>query len=361
MPSDTPYTPFAPPASSNFVQQLRQETAGVRLSVKRFGVRRALTVDQIARAAEPFGTDVKFLNASKKLIDTQYEPYKAVTKAVGMARTYWNTMSIDYPISGIRLIRKSLVSTFDEQMKRFNNELQTALIGLEQWYGAMREEARIRLGDLFNEADYPASIRHTFSLEWDFPSVEPPDYLKTLNPELWEKEQKRVQAMFDEAISLAEQKFAVELQELVSHMVERLSGESDGKPKTFRDSAVKNMNEFFERFKTMNVTSNKQLEDLVADAQRLMEGVDPNKLRKDLAMRQTVAGDLTKVQEMLDSMIVNKPTRAIDLSDEPEPEAPAQNAVEPLAEADAGYPVEETPGEQNGELVGAGAEGGQAA
>ena len=45
---------------------------------------------------------------------------------------------------------------------------------------------------------------------------------------------------------LAEQAFVSEFAKLVSHLAERLSG-SDGERKVFRDSAVTNLTEFFER------------------------------------------------------------------------------------------------------------------
>ena len=44
---------------------------------------------------------------------------------------------------------------------------------------------------------------------------------------------------------LAEEAFTAELAKLVSHLTERLSGQEDGKPKIFRDSAVENLTEFF--------------------------------------------------------------------------------------------------------------------
>jgi hypothetical protein len=76
---------------------------------------------------------------------------------------------------------------------------------------------------------------------WDFPSVEPPDYLRQLHPDLYAQECHRVRARFDEAVKLAEEAFLVELAQLVSHLCERLSGSDDGKPKVFRDSAVTNL------------------------------------------------------------------------------------------------------------------------
>ena len=41
-----------------------------------------------------------------------------------------------------------------------------------------------------------------FSIDWDFPSVEPPDYLQQLNPQLYEQECDWVQQRFDEAVRL---------------------------------------------------------------------------------------------------------------------------------------------------------------
>ena len=92
-------------------------------------------------------------------------------------------------------------------------------------------------------------------MAWDFPSVEPPDYLRQLSPALYEQERARVAARFDEAVRLAEEAFTAELAKLVSHLTERLTGQDDGKPKVFRDSAVENLNEFFSRFRTLSVHS----------------------------------------------------------------------------------------------------------
>ena len=63
-------------------------------------------------------------------------------------------------------------------------------------------------------------------------------------------------ARFEEAVRLAEQAFTEEFARLVAHLTERLSGVGeDGKPKVFRDSAVDNLAEFFDRFRALNVRS----------------------------------------------------------------------------------------------------------
>ena len=141
--------------------------------------------------------------------------------------------------------------------------------------------------------------------------MEPPDYLQQLNPALYEEECRRVQSRFDEAIRLAEEAFIGELAKLVSHLTERLSGQEDGKPKIFRDSAVENLTEFFQRFRTLNVRSSEQLDNLVADAQRVIRGVEPQALRDDVSLRQHVATEMSRVQSVLDGLLVDRPRRNI--------------------------------------------------
>ena len=71
---------------------------------------------------------------------------------------------------------------------------------------------------------------------------------------------------------MAEQTFIGEFAKLVSHLTERLSGTDGEDRKIFRDSAINNLVEFFDRFKQLNVRSNAQLDDLVEQARRVVQG-----------------------------------------------------------------------------------------
>ena len=152
----------------------------------------------------------------------------------------------------------------------------------------MKADARRRLGRLFNPADYPPEVRGLFGVEWDFPSVEPPDYLSRLAPDIYRQEQERVAERFEEAVRLAEQAFVAEFARLVSHLTERLN-DSDGERRIFRDTVVTNLSEFFERFRQLNVRSNQDLDDLVGQAQQMVRDVTPQDLRDNDGLRQHVA------------------------------------------------------------------------
>jgi uncharacterized protein YukE len=285
--------------------------AAVRVSLSWFGTRKTLTAEQKSQAADTFGAEGAFLSAGKKLLDTKYEKYKAVTAVKGRIISLWKSMSLPYPEPGIRLIRQDQIETFDSKMQTLKQELNEAVEQLDRHYEHLKSAARNRLGSLYNPADYPVSLRGLFSVAHDFPSVEPPQYLAELSPDLYQQECERVAARFDEAVRLAEQAFMEELQDLVAHLTERLTGQADGTPKTFRDSTVANLTEFFQRFQQLNVRSNEQLDELVAQCQQIVRGVEPQSLRDSQGLRQHVTQQLAQVENALDTLLVDRPRRNI--------------------------------------------------
>jgi len=292
-------------------QRLRITMAAMRLSFTWFGTRKTLSPEQKAQAAGTFGAEGDFLSAGKKLIDTKHPKFKAVTAVRGRAVAYFKGISLPFPEPGVRLIRQDDLDAVNEQMASLQQELAVAVDELDEHYHELKRAARQRLGSLYCESDYPATLRGLFEMGWDFPSVEPPDYLRQLSPELYRQECQRAQARFDEAVRLAEAAFTEELARLVDHLAERLTGQADGRPKVFRDSAVSNLAEFFERFRYLNIRSSEQLDALVQQAQQVLGGVQPQQLRDSDVLRQRVAAQLTGIQGSLDALMVERPRRNI--------------------------------------------------
>src|SRR3954454_8359861 len=264
--------------------------AAVRVSFTWLGTRKSLTPEQRAEAAQPFDAESQSLSAAKKILDNRHPAFKAVTAIRGKIASTWKGMSLPFPEPGIRLIRRDQIDEFVSLLESYRGELADAVGNLESHYDELKATAAERLGRLFNRADYPASLVGLFEVTWDFPSVEPPDYLRNLNSALYEAEKARVAARFDEAVQLAETAFVEEFAKLVGHLSERISGVGEGgEKKVFRDSAVGNLSEFFEKFKSLNVRSNDQLDALVGQAQRAVRGVGAQDLRGSGDLRQRVA------------------------------------------------------------------------
>jgi hypothetical protein len=292
-------------------QWLRETTAAVRVSFTWLGVRKTLTQEQKNRAAESFGAEGDYLSARKKLLDTKHPAYKEVTGVRNKVSAFWKSLTLPFPEPGIWLIRQHEVEGFNRQMADCRVELEAAVRKLDDHYAELKSAARRRLGDLVNPNDYPSSVHGLFGVDWDFPNVEPPDYLCQLDPAIYEQERARVAARFEEAVQLTEQAFIGEFAKLIEHLAERLSDKGDGERRSFRDSAINNLTEFFNRFRQLNVRSNQELDALVEQAQRVVQGTDPQALRDSDGLHQHVASQLSRVQAALDGMLVDRPRRRI--------------------------------------------------
>jgi hypothetical protein len=220
-------------------------------------------------------------------------------------------VTLPFPEAGIRLLPQNSLGMFASTMQTYRERLQEAARGLAAQYDQIKSEAQRRLGTLFNAGDYPSTLDGLFDMEWSVVPIEPPQYLVALNPEVFQQEQARVRERFESAVELAEQSFAVELQRLVSHLSERLTGLHDGQPKVFRDSAVENLRQFFERFRRLNIRSSPELDALVEQAQQTINGVEPQTLRDSNRLRQMVARDFEQIQASVGDLLVDRPRRNI--------------------------------------------------
>jgi hypothetical protein len=297
--------------SPNAAQRLRTTMAAVRLAFTWLGVRKTLAPEQRTTAARAFHADRELLSASKLILDTKNPAYRAVAAVRSEASSYWRTVTLPFPEAGIRLLPQSSLSTFASTMQTYRERLQESARELSSQYDTMKSEAERRLGTLFNQADYPTTLDGLFDMEWSVVPIEPPQYLVALNPEVFQQEQARVRERFESAVELAEQAFATELQRLTAHLAERLTGLHDGQPKVFRDSAVENLREFFERFRRLNIRSSPELDALVEQAQQTINGVEPQTLRDSNRLRQMVANDFSRIEAAVGEMLVDRPRRNI--------------------------------------------------
>ncbi len=300
-----------PLGQENPAQRLRRTAAAVRVSLHWWGTHRALTSKQKEELGTAAAADSRLLTAGKKLIDVRHPAVRKLTGIKTRLGHYWRGITLPCTEPGVRLIRQSDIESFVHTLEGFREELAQAESELNAVYDDIKADARQRLGRLYNPADYPAEVRGLFGVDWDFPSVEPPSYLMQVSPDLYEGERRRVAARFDEAVRLAEQAFATEFARLLSHLTERLAGGENGERRVFRDSAVTNLREFFQRFSQLNVRSNPELDALVEQAQQLVRGATPQGLRDDDDLRQHVAAEMALVRQRVEGLITDVPRRRL--------------------------------------------------
>jgi hypothetical protein len=295
----------------NAAQRLRTTMAAVKLSFTWLGVRKTLAPEQRTTAARAFHADRELLSASKLILDTKNPAYRAVAAVRSESSSYWRTVTLPFPEAGVRLLPQNSLGMFASTMQTYRERLQEAARELAAQYDQIKSEAQRRLGTLFSASDYPCTLDGLFDLEVSYPTIEPPNYLMALHPDVYQQEQARVRERFENAVELAEQAFATELQRLTAHLAERLMGLHDGQPKVFRDSAVENLRDFFERFRRLNIRSSPELDALVEQAQQTINGVEPQTLRGSNRLRQMVARDFEQIQARVGDLLVDRPRRNI--------------------------------------------------
>lgn len=290
---------------------LRQTMGAVKLSFSWLGTQRKLSDAQTKQAADTFHAATDLVTASKRLIDTKNTTYRVLTTLKSQASAYWRSMTLPYPQEGVRLIKQVDIGAFEARMREYKEQLVVAAANLQLEYEAIKVAAREKLGDLYNPNDYPPSLEGVFDLRWEYPPVEPPNYLMTFNPELYQQEQQRVQHRFETAVVMAENAFAEQLQDMIAHLIERLTDEPDGTKKKFQNSAIENFKEFYDNFRQMNIRSNAQLDTLIQRATDIVSGVDVKDLRKNNNLRQNLTQQMGEVKTALDSLITNAPRRRV--------------------------------------------------
>lgn len=308
----TPTKPQLQPQSQSepHVQRLRDTTLACKVEFNWWGTTKTLSKQQKQEAANCFQADRDIISASKRLVDRRNDLFRRLTSLRNDIRNYWCSRTLPYVEDGTRLIRRDIVERFSEEMAAYRQQLISAVEDLHNNFDQIREDAKKSQGSLYNEHDYPEDIRKLFDVKWTFPSVDPPSYLEDLSPKLYEQEKQRIQAQFTQTVLLIEQAFAAEFHQMLVHLQEKLSPAQDGQKKIFRDSAVTNVQDFFQRFQSMSIGSNKELDNLVSQAELILSNKDPKDLRTNESMQLAIQGQLKSITEQLQGMIVNAPRRS---------------------------------------------------
>ncbi len=300
---------------TDFATQLRQQTTGCRLSTFGMTTRRTMSKAQIERVAETFHADSEHVGGSRKVIDRKHELVKPIYALLLRAKALIVAHTIDYPERGLRLAKVGKIDWLNEKVSEMQTELESYLVQLDEGWDEIKQQARERLGELYCEADYAVTPSRSFGLEISFPAIEPDRRLMTLHPELYAREQARIQSRFDDAVRNAEAAAAEQLQKLLQHFVAKLTEtDEDGKRKTFKDSTFTNIIEFVQQFRELSIGSNDQLDELVGQIEQVASGIDISKVRKaGDAERRDVADQFAQLLAKVDSLAIDRPVREMDL------------------------------------------------
>lgn len=286
-----------------------KNACGFTLTLACWGNRRKADIAKIETDAQK-----SRLRLSKELIVA--EEYEAIKTYFGALRqwVYGRTVPSFFK-EGFQLASLGAVSEIEDKMRVAQGELAALVEKLIGVYPGKVEEARAALNDQFSARDYPQAedLRGMFAIGWNWLAFSVPENLPA---ELRAKETEKLEKQFEDASQQITEALRVSFQELIAHATEKLTSEPGEKKKVFRDSLIGNIQEFIDTFNSRNLMNDVELADLVGKAKGILVGANPENLRKFESVRATTAAAFGEIKAKLDTMITEKKTRAIDLSEE---------------------------------------------
>jgi hypothetical protein len=291
---------------------LMERTVALVVTFSGLGNHRKVSTSQIEVDA-----DKEWINVSKCLIDAK--ELEAINSFDGEIRRWLDTRALPSLLKkGIYLLPLPFLEEVNARLKEYSEGRARLVEKLAAVYESLIRDARGRLRDLFNPADYPSVevMQDSFRLRWQYISFNTPANLEQINKEIYQEEVAKAQVAWNQANETIQQMLRAAMADLTKHMVDKLTPGTDGKKKVFKDSSVNKLQEFLATFDIRNVTDDAELKKLVDQAKALTRNVDPAILRSDEAVRKAVRVGFAKIQKAIEPMIVVQPRRAISFEEE---------------------------------------------
>jgi len=257
---------------------------------------------------EKIGKNSDWLRGRKFLINPELlGPLNTTTH---QARNLVQKHSLPFPITGIYLIPKDHLSYVDSRLEEYQKAFMEKAAAFETEYDQARNEAKLALGSLFNEGDYPLHISSKFKFNWRFLTIDLPGKSTILSPEIYEKEKQKFTDMMDEARDLASFTLINELREIIDGLVERLNGSA----KSMKSSMFNKLHEFIDALGTKNLFNDSLVKEFADEAKEALKGISPYGLSYNDSMKKVVKESMNALKESIDTAIEDLPRRKIRLA-----------------------------------------------
>lgn len=299
-----------PVATGNRIQD---NAVMLYISMSRLRTRR-----KVASSSIQSDIDASMLHVSKDILES--DELKMVGIFDSAIKTWVKDRCLPSPFKGkgVLILPVRLVEQVMRKLEEAERERLPLIEAFIASYEKAKEAARPKLGSGFDERDYPRTerVREAFRFEVQLWELNTPGKLGAINKEMYERELIKMQNVWSEAQKTISSVLLEEFKKMTSHLADRLQPTADGKRKVFRDSAINNLKEWIELFQVRNLTDDAELVALVDKARAMISGVDPENVRDADHLREDLAKSFAGLTSELDSLITNRPTRAISLDEE---------------------------------------------
>ena len=247
------------------------------LNAKRFR-----SPDQKVRGA---GVDPSMLEITKDLLDS--EAYRSVVRFDNQTRKYLDRQSVfehagkEVPAlfkRGVWLISIPMIKITREGLQKRLKQREKLIDAFMAVYEVAKADAKRRLKYQYNPADYPepAAMRSAFCHQERIFSAVLGEHVKTLEAEIFDREEKRVRKEVADLTDKIVQSLRSGYLQIVRTLAEVLAPGTDKTPnkRKLYDAHVENFMFFLNTFDGKNIANDKELGTMVKAAKKLVQGED---------------------------------------------------------------------------------------
>lgn len=280
-----------------------------------YRAKKKISRDKLEQMVSRNPSAAEWLTGSRSIIDPV--EIKKMGKLYNKATGYLNPDNPDspclpHPIAGFKLIPMSLMMDVDAELTSLQSEF---FAGRDKFIADFQSfkvvaQSNLQTDGLWSEMDYPADISSKFHFGWKFLSMDTPDKLKSLSPELYEREKRKLEVDMENTRQQCVEALRATMVDMVNHIVERFS--NGGTAKVYRDSTVENFYDFFETFKSRNIFQDDALSEIVEKAQGILKGKPAGMFRENDSMKKQVRKDMKVISNQMETLF-EKPRRKIKM------------------------------------------------
>lgn len=222
----------------------------------------------------------------------------SIVAAAAAARALHYGKTLPWLDDGARILPATAYAAYSESLRQIRVRFESAVDEFVAGYDAYVDDARVSLGRMFDDSDYPSShdIRAKFSFGV---RVLPMPDAADFRAQISDNQAAMIKAEIEESSRVALQVAMADAWQRISivvgKMVEKLNGYTGGKDGSFRDSLVENVRDLVTILPGFNLTGDAFLNETINRMESELCRYEPDSLREDPIIRKSVSDAATEI------------------------------------------------------------------
>lgn len=236
-------------------------------------------------------------NYHKKLLPAARE-LELVATIASQARKYYYEQTLPWMSDGTRIISGQNYLKFQSEMRKIKGLFETAVRDFEASYPRLQNEAKTKLGNLYDAQEYPEDIGSRFGIEYNFlPMPDAKDFRVSVSDAEKRAFERKIKDIETAAMRDASQR----LLDVVKSATEKLKD-----PKSiFRDSLLENISEVAALIPVLNISNDSKLDQLSQEAKTVIDSIDTKTVRTDNKERDKARKALSDIESRMGAFMGN--------------------------------------------------------